>query len=61
MALFAFQLRSGELSGSYTDARAELFARSALIPDEEFVEVVSGHEGRGLPGRAGPSFSLLLT
>lgn len=36
MALFANQIREGEVPGPYNDARAELYARCALIPDEEF-------------------------
>ena len=39
MALFAKQIHDGELDGRYTDARAELYARCALIPDEEFARL----------------------
>ncbi len=42
MALFAKQIRDGEVEGPYTDARAELYCRCALIPDEEFAEVDTG-------------------
>jgi hypothetical protein len=36
MAAFAERVRRGEVSGPYTDARAELYARCALIDDDEF-------------------------
>jgi hypothetical protein len=41
MALFALQVRNGEVDGPYTDDRAELYARCALIPDDEFVRLLS--------------------
>jgi hypothetical protein len=34
MGVYAAHVASGELDGPYTDADAELFARTLLIPDE---------------------------
>lgn len=39
MALFADQIKRGELDGPYSDERAELYARCALISDDEFTSV----------------------
>jgi len=36
MCVFADRVQSGEIAGPYSDARAELYARSALIDDDEF-------------------------
>jgi hypothetical protein len=45
MALFACQIREGSVGGPYTDERAELYARCALIPDDEFAELERGNWG----------------
>ena len=37
MCAFAERVQSGELTGPYSDHRAELYARSALIDDDEFM------------------------
>ena len=36
MCVFAERVHAGELAGPYNDARAELYARCALIDDDEF-------------------------
>jgi hypothetical protein len=36
MCVFAERVHAGELRGPYSDQRAELYARSALIDDAEF-------------------------
>ncbi len=36
MCIFAERVQAGELPGPYSDARAELYARCALIDDDEF-------------------------
>jgi len=36
MCVFAGRVHAGELPAPYSDARAELYARCALIDDEEF-------------------------
>jgi hypothetical protein len=36
MLLYGAAVLAGEVDERYTDARAELFARTLLIPDEEF-------------------------
>ena len=41
LGLFALEVAEGRISGVYTDARAALFARQALIPDEEFADLAS--------------------
>ena len=54
MALYALAVRQRAAPGPYTDARAELFARLALIDDDQFEmldangvsdELLAGHFG----------------
>ena len=44
MCVFAERVQAGELPGLYSDQRAELYARSALIGDDEFTRAT----GEGL-------------
>ena len=52
MASYALQVKDGSAPGPYSDERAELFARLALMDDDEFAEldaqgfgddVIAGH------------------
>ena len=38
-AFFVLELQEGALTGQYSDARADHFARSALMPDDEFLQL----------------------
>ena len=41
MCAYAERVRSGRLPGPYSDGQAEMFARSALIDDDEFRHLVA--------------------
>jgi hypothetical protein len=52
MCLFAERVQAGELPGPYSDHRAELYARSALIDDDEFRRATNeGLDDRELAAR----------
>jgi hypothetical protein len=44
MCVFADRVHAEELPGPYSDARGELYARSALIDDDEFTRVEADGE-----------------
>ena len=48
MCVFAERVNTGELPGPYSDHRAELYARSALIDDNEFLRA----DGEGVSDEA---------
>lgn len=41
LSLFAFDVVDGLIPGPYSDFRAGVFARQALIPDDEFLELAT--------------------
>lgn len=44
MCVFAERVHAGELPGPYSDARAEFYARCALIDDDEFARAEADGE-----------------
>jgi hypothetical protein len=43
-AIFAMEVLAGRMPGSFSQERADYFARCALIPDDEFAEVIAAED-----------------